>query len=140
MRWLSFGVAAFVLMTTAARAQFMLASTAGATCVIAHEGKSLQTYLMRGTGDEHAGYLVTPHLYPEIVVTCSKPGYKTRSQILKPELMRAISTPAPCSPPRNATPEELTAYCDRYYAPGAESAPFWEYPSAHLYLGRDDEK
>jgi hypothetical protein len=149
MRLICFAVAISFFSTLVCEAQTVVRSTPGAHCTVTHQGKVLDDFVMpyfpnlpRSDNERTLHFAVIPHLYPSVVVTCSKAGFKTRSVVLSPERMRTYTTAAPCGARAGTSPQQLEAICGDYDRRAAKGARGWtvDYPFASVYLEREDKK
>jgi hypothetical protein len=138
MKSICYAVAGFFLFVSAASAGEILpvVSIAGAKCTITRDGKIIADFVEPGTDEKHTARFVPIDTlsHDDIVIACSKDGYKERSQSLSMVSGRWIDDSAPCIVPKSFTGKETQAYCAEHYPPGHENPVVMEYPLANLIL------
>jgi hypothetical protein len=115
-----------------------IVSIEGARCSIERDGKAIADLIEPGMGDKVAVLFVHIDMasHDDIIVTCSKDGYKQQSKRASVVASRWIEVGAPCEPPENSTREEIQVYCTQHSAAKAENSLVMAYPKVVISLKR----
>jgi hypothetical protein len=121
---------------------FRLDSTEGARCTIVRDGKLIVDFVETGGADARATQIVwlSTASRHDIVVTCSKSGFWTRSKVVSISSGRWIADSGPCMVPNGLPADQVQDYCKKYYSPPPPSPEFPAYPMVTLILHRSKSR